>query len=315
LLEGASIISVPITVQGTDAVVHSPGGQGVHHIFDIVEIPANASNEVALRITTNETPNFVWISIGAGRYLQASRTSEGGGQAFWEVTYRPTQFVPHTIQVSANAQYLVDQHIATQSFSVNLVAPFVPVAAPRITSVSARPTTIDAGDRTTVTIRTNLDAEHVWLEVDGRRVNARRGNSTATTRTWTAEVRPDRTQNVRIYANATNVEQGAATDTVRITVRDRTDSNARIISATLRATTIRHGDVTYIDVRTNDYVTNVWATIDGARVVGSQHDRVAGHRYWNIRVWAHESQTIRVYASTTNHVDDADVRTVSLTVN
>jgi hypothetical protein len=315
MVEGAAVISMPIIVHGGGEAIQAPTTASEHQIIEVMEIPATASNEVNIRIITNSTPTYVWLSLGGGRYVQANRVSESGGQITWERTYRPQQFTPHTIQISANNQYLVDQHVVTQSFNVALTAPYVPTVTPRITSSSARPTTINEGERTTVTIRTNLDVEYVWLDVDGRRVNARRGNSTATTRNWTADIRPDRTQNVRIFANSANQEQGAATDTVRITVRDRSDSNARVTSAVLRQSTIRSGDRVIIDVRTNEYVNNVWAMVDNQRVYGSRVSSSSSTQDWEINIWPLSSQTIRVYGSTTSQAADADVRTVSITLN
>jgi hypothetical protein len=316
-VEGASTISIPVTVNFA-AQPQQPTPQApqatAHRIYSITEVEATQPQSVSLRITTDAAAGSVWVIPEPGRYLQATRVA--GESGVWELNYRPRTFAPHQVQVHANHVYIIDPSMASETFAVNLLAPYVPpVNPPGINRVSASPTNISRGDRTTITVRTNTQVEHVWMEVNGRRVDARRAGSTATNRNWEAEVRPDSTQTIRVYANATNTTQGADTDSVRVTVREFED--ARITSASPRQSNIRQGERTIIDVRTNEDTRYVWAMVGNTRVNGRRDGGSGNNRDWTIEVQpnrAGESNSIRVYASSTNHERDADTRTVNIFV-
>ena len=323
-VEGAASVSIPITVQGAGVAqqpvppspVQPPQGQARHRIYSITETPAPRAESVTLSIVTDAGSGYVWISPEANRYIRASRVSQSGNQSTWEVTYTPRQFGRHQVTVSANAAYVLDQFVVSETFAVELAAPYVPTARAAINRANANPSTVGSGDRTTITVTTNLDVEFVWAEVDGRRVNARGVRGSATTRTWELDVRPDRTQQVRVFANTTDSTSGAATSDVRITVRDET---ARIIRATAQRNVIDQGEWTTIEVRTNTDVENVWAMVDGQRVNARRGSTASGNREreWTIEVRPNRlgNNSIRIYASTTNHERDADTTTVNIRVD
>ncbi|MCL2400168.1 MAG: hypothetical protein FWC91_10580 [Defluviitaleaceae bacterium] len=312
VVAGASIVSIPITVNGTEGFVSSTG-QGVHHIYSITETEASQPNTVTLTIVTNAAPQFVWAHIGGGRYVQANRISQTASQATWEMSYRPPQYVAHTIEVSANHAYIIDETIVSQSFSVALAAPFVPlVSDASISRVTISPSTVDYRGRATITVRTNHEAEHVWAEVDGRRVNATRGSTTATLRNWTIEVRPDETQTITVYANTTNDTQGADTETVRVTVREE---QPRITNLSLTRNSIRPGEWTTINITTNNEVEHVWANVDGTRRNASRESSTSNTRTWRIDIQPNNSQQITVYANRTNNNSGADSDRISVNVN
>jgi hypothetical protein len=316
-VEGAAVISVPITVNPVaveplpEQIPQMPV-VNVHRIYGITEVEATQPQSVSLRIVTDAEAGSVWVVPEPGRYLQASRAA--GEPGVWEINYRPRTFAPHQIQVNANHIYILDASLATENFSVHLAAPYVVTVSPSINRVTAPLTTISRGDRLTISVRTNNDVEHVWMEVDGRRVNARRAGGTATNRNWDAEVRPDSTQTIRVYANTTNDPQGASSDTIRITVREQED--ARITgSPTIDRNWLSYGERTTIHVRTNEDARYVWAVVNGSRVNGRREGTTGNDRNWTIDVRPDNSQTIRIYASSTNHERDADTRSISITVN
>ena len=319
-LEGAAVVSIPITVNAAGGAVAQPGnvGQGAqgHQIISITEIEATAANEVSLSIVTNDTPREVWIVVsaaGGDRFHRAVVVSQGDGRITWRVNYRPPTFTPHTVAVFANELYQLNGLEVTQSFNVNLVAPFIPPVNPAIINVSARPTNIDYRDTSTITVRTNTDVEYVWAYVDGRRVNARRGAFAATQRTFTLDVRPDSTQTIRIYANSTNSSEGANHDSVRITVRDRR-SDPRIDSVNLSHTNIRPGEMTTIEVRTNADTEHVWVVVEGIRVNLQRGASTSTTRNWSANIWPGRSESIRVYAGRTSTDSDADRSSIWINV-
>ena len=313
--EGAAVVSIPIVVNatGTAGLPTTSGGQSIHNIYSITETEASQPYTVTLTIVTSAAPQFVWANLGGGRFMQANRTSQTATQATWELTYRPQNYVAHTIEVSANHAYVVDDSIYTRSFSVALSAPFVqPVTPVSISRATISPTTVDYRGRATITVRTNHEAEYVWAMVDGRRVNASRGSTTATLRNWTIDVRPDETQTITIYANVTNTEQGAATDTVRVTVREL---QPRIENTRFSRNNIRVGEWTTIYITTNTEVEHVWAFVDNTRLNATRESSTSTTISWRIEVNTDNSQTITVYANRTNTSSGADTDRMSLTVN
>jgi hypothetical protein len=318
-MEGASAVIIPITVgaAAAEAAPTQPMQQQMHRIYSVEETTAPAPNTVTLTIVTNEAPQFVWIGLGSNQYLQGTLVSRTDTQATWEITYRPPQFVPHQAQVSANHAYVVDEHIATQNITVNLTAPFQQAqraardTIPTISRVNASSSNIYFGERTTLTIRTNTIAEYVWAEVDGRRVDAARTNASATTRTFTMEIRPDRTQTLQVFANTTNNTEGAATERITISVGG---AEPRIDSANASRTEINWGETARIDVQTNIEVEHVWAIVNGSRVNGRRETNTAAARTWTIDVRPDHSQTITVYANRISDHHGADTRTVRIDV-
>jgi hypothetical protein len=320
-VEGAATVNIPVTVAGTAAADTQPpaGNQAVspagHQIISVIETPAPAANSVALRVVTNATPTHVWTYIPGTGYLQFTLATQTPDTKTWELTYRPALYMPHNAVISANHAWAVDQNVVTYNYMVLLSAPFVaPIVQiqPAITRVSMNPTTVIRDQRTTLTVRTNVDVNYVWAEVDDRRVNATRTSSSATARTWSIEIRPDRTQTVAIYANSTNTVQGAASDSIRVTVRE---AEVAIIRADLGRTRIWEDEGTSIDVRTNLEAEHVWAIVDGRRVNATRGAASGNERTWTIDIRPRESQTIAIYANTTTSESNAARTTVRITVD
>jgi|GEM_PF-3973848 len=103
-------IQVPYT---TAQVIHS-----------IAEIPANAPNMVTLSIITGANSNFVWGQVEGDRYIMATLQAESLTNRTWHISYRPTHFTSHTINISANHAYIIDEQQTTSTFQVMLSAPF-----------------------------------------------------------------------------------------------------------------------------------------------------------------------------------------------
>jgi len=317
-LQGAASFTIPITVtaggggaiQIGNHVATSP--TSVHSIHSITEVRSSSPGTVILRIVTDAASNQVWIRLGVNQNIRASLISTTATQRTWEVSYRPAQQIPHQIQISANHAFVNDRSVVTQSFSVNMSAAHISSGNPFINRLSANPSTIVRGDWTTITVRTNLDVAFVWADVDGRLINARRGSGSATTRAWTIDVRPNRTQNVRVYANTENTTVGADVDVIRISV---VDAMPRIDRMYIRNAEIELGQSTVIDVTTNADVEHVWAVVDNRRVRARRVSSSSREREWIIDVSPNRSQTIRVYANAFDDDDGADIFSVRVTVN
>jgi hypothetical protein len=315
---GASIVSVPVTVNASAAAPSQPQlppvQQSGHSIISIEEIDTNRSGSVSLRIVTDSDSGAVWINH-RGRYAQANRVSQSADQSTWEVNYSPNPFSAHQVVVSANHAFMIDGSQVTQNFDVNIVAPYVPAVLAAINSVTVNQRSVDRGERATITVRTNRATEHVWAEVDGSRVNGRVESTSASTRRWTIDIRPDRSQSVRVFANTTNTDEGAVSDTIRVDVGD---ARARIHDVRIQDSTISRGSATRIEVETNAEANNVWAEVNGARINGrreNQGNSTTARRRWTIDVRPEWTQTISVFANSSNETRDADRSSVQITVN
>jgi len=257
---------------------------------------------------------------GSVNVRPATSTSRDGAQRTWTVSYRPSQTGTHQVTVNANNVWQLGGRQATRTHTVENVAPYVPTptvtpSSTTITRTSASPSTVRRGNRSTITVRTSRDVQYVWAMVDGRRVNARRGQLSAAHANWTVDVRPDRTQSITVYANTSNSATGAATDTVRITVSG--DAYARISSVTptsINLTRLGAGSANTITVRTNAETNYVWAMVNDSRVQGTRVSTGDGEREWEIVVHPQWNQPIRVYAHTRNSNSDGNAVTRNVNV-
>ncbi|MCL2400958.1 MAG: hypothetical protein FWC91_14610, partial [Defluviitaleaceae bacterium] len=241
---------------------------GIQRIYSIAETPAPAPNTVKLTVITGASSNYVWIQLEGTRYVKGNLVSQTATQRTWEIVYRPTNYTSHTAQISANHAYILDDKVVFQMFPVTLSAPFVNPANPVIHSATARQTNLILGETTTIAVETNTDADYVWAEVDGRRVNARRTNTSAVSshvRTWTINIRPEESQIVEVYARASGIGQETTGPGVNIRVNEAVPE-AIILRASASSENIIQGDSTTITVRTNSDTTHVWAEVDGRRV-------------------------------------------------
>jgi len=326
---GAASLSLPIAVTGGSAgqQAQTPTqqtGTGQHRIYDIEEVAA-AANNVTLRIVTDARVNNVWINLGPGLYRQAASSSQTPTQRIWSVTYRPPQAGAHQVTVSANHAFIVDQHVVSQRF--NVTREIAPTSSPSpssgnnqasnvsINRVSVSPTPAIRNARATITIRASRDVQHVWAQVDGRRVNARRVQGGATVSTWEMEITPDRTQTIEFYANTVNNASGAATYSFRLEVQ--TEANPRIINitpSTIELWAQQPGSATTLVIRTNNDTEYVWAEVNGNRVRATSFRTVSSQREWEIVVRPEWTQQIRVYAHTRNNNNDGRAYTRNVTV-
>jgi len=316
---GAASVIVPITVNSATAVAPTaPAPQeGSHQILNIEETEASAVNMVTLTVTTNNTPGEVWMDLGEGRFVRATRAGQSGNQTTWTIEYRPPVRQNHAIVIYANYEYLIDGSEVSQNFTVTFAAPFVPptpVLNPTIVGTTMSPRTVDTNGRTTITVRTNLDVTHVWAEVDNARVNARRDGATATTITWSIIAHPRQSQSIRIFANSENSQQGAVSTTETVSVVDRV-AIPTIHSATANRNQVSFNEFVNIEVVTNGDADFVWAMVNGNHINASRTSTSGNVRTWNLSVHPQWTQDIRIYASRNNNdVNNAATSWVHITV-
>lgn len=288
-------------------------------IYSIAEVSAPFPESVRLSVVTGESSNYVWVQFEGNRYVQGTIVSEIGNQRFWEIVYRPIHFTSHTVKVGANHAYILDDYLVGQIFQILLSAPFVRPANPQIASVSVRQSNLVLGETTTITVSTNADVEHVWAEVDGRRINARRTNASAgsvAVRLWSINIRPHESQTIIVFAVARDSKQDPVSRDVTIRVNESVPE-AIITRAYATPENIIAGDYTTINVRTNSDTTHVWAEVDGRRVNARRVSTARSFTStvtWELKVSPRESQQITVFAGTRNNDRYADTQRVRVNV-
>jgi len=337
---GAAVMNIPVTVTGAaqatqQATQHAavpaivpaaPANLGPIQIASITETPATRQGFVQLTVVTGAQATDVWANFdrvnnarATGRFARATMLSQDANSRTWTINFDPAVWAAQTVEVGANRSYTWDG-AETQAFNLTLAQPFVAPVAPRINSANASPSNVSRGSSVTINVATNPDVEHVWIrDADGREFNATRTTTTTSARNWRVSFTPQRTGTVRVFANATRVEAGAATRNVSVTVggtggNDWDDGDAQIVG-TPRATWVDR-DTTRIDVTTNRYAETVWVTVpgDNRRFVLERMNSGTGNRTWSTEVWDIRSGNIVVSASSSrgnvNNLTAESTRTI-----
>jgi len=337
----AAVMNVPVTVSGSGTstpttpvgnvvVPPAPPNLGPLAIASVTETPATRQGFVQLTVVTGNQVADVWANFdranntrATGRFARATMLSQDTNSRTWVIDFDPAVWAAQTIEIGANRTYTWPG-ATTQQYTLILSQPFVAPAAPRINSVNASPRTVSSGNSTTLTIATNLDVEHVWIrDVDGREFNAHRTTSTASARNWSVNFSPNRTGTVRVFANSTRTETGAATRNETITVggsgsgsgNNWSDGDAQIIGTPTAR--LVGGDTTRIEVTTNRYAETVWATLPGnQRISLHRTNSGTGNRTWETEAWdisSHGSILISVSSvrGNINNLHADDTRTVN----
>jgi hypothetical protein len=280
---GAVSISIPITVTGAGTTVNPPGV--VHSglaIVSITEIAALAPQQVRMEIVTGLEVAEVWVHHSENRYPRGVRVSSDATTQTWHVNLLGLTPWQQTVTVSANRTFHVTG-ATNQSYTLRHTAPFVAPTNPLIISASVNPVQVVLGGTSTVTLSTNADVNHVWMMVNGARVNATRTTTTATgVRNWTAIIAPTTTGNITIHANATDTAVGAATRNVWVeALQTRVVISHASAAWVYNANNVRTG--VRVLVHTNLEATDVWLNVGNRLNLSFPSHTRSG----NTRVWDH----------------------------
>lgn len=296
----AARISIPVAVSGTATTtpttpVHNvliptpPVNLEPVAIANITETPAIRQGYVQLTVVTGNEANEVWVNFdrvnnarGTGRFTRATMASQGAHYRTWVLNFRPLSWSVQQVEIGSNRTYNWPG-AATQTFSLTLTRPFVTPVIPTIQNVSVSPRNVSQGGSTTFTIRTNLDAENVWVrDANGREVEASRTTTTASVRNWTVTFNPQRSGNVTVFANSTRTTEGAATRNENITI-----GNVRASILYTPTASAIGGNQTRINVTTNQHAESVWAIMPGTNNFVALHrtDWGTGNRSWTTDTW------------------------------
>jgi hypothetical protein len=216
-----------------------------------------------------------------------------------------------------------------------LAFPLMAVATPAITSLQMDRTTVAQGQSITFSVRTTPEAQFVFAMTDGIRAQGTRINTDAAgNHNWQITVNPSRSTTVVIFANATNVEAGAASMSIPVTVTGTatTDPGFNVIPGTPGADVTNIGPLGIANLRetpavaqgqvrltlnTGPEVGYVWARFDGN--LYARGTRIAqGHGYltWTIdfrpRSWS--PQQVQVGANRVFNYTGATLQNFQLTL-
>ena len=290
----AATVTVPITVAAGTNVTHGvnspgatfPGGTGPLAIHSIIETPAVRDGHVQLTVVTGPGVNEVWVRFDGNLFRRgqeqiALRTNTA---RTWTIDFHPQNRTTQNLQVGANTVYSfagATVHNHTLALAAAHAHPTTSVIED--ITVANRDTTL--GGQTTFTIRTNMDAEYVWItDADGVRYNATRTDSLIF-RTWTVSFSPQRTGSILVHANNTDTFAGAATRSEHVTVRA---NNARILNASASWVEGTSNSV-YVQVTTNQFGGRVWIELPDGRRPMLTHQSGTGP---NNRIWSAEVHDI-----------------------
>jgi len=223
------------------------------------------------------------------------------------------------------------------AFLLILAFPITAAATPAFTSLNADRTTVAQGQSITFSVRTTPEARYVFAMIDGARAQGTRVNTDAAgNHNWQVTVNPTRSTTVVVFANSHNVEAGAATMSIPVTVTGTTaadpgfpviplppgtgnlDNIGPVGIANLRETpAVARGQVR-LTLNTGPQANYVWVRFDGNLYARGEMiaQSPAGYRTWTIdfqpRVWS--VQQVQVGANRTFHYTGAALQSLQLTL-
>ena len=289
----------------------------------------NAGHGVTFTIRTVGA-NYLFADTGGTVPVIGERqgAADAAGRTSWSLSFNPTS--NQRVVVYANAVNAMEG-AATITIPINVVhaagLPQQPTPLPpqgqgvhRIVSV----TEIEATQPNSVNLRIVTDdaAQVVWISPSpGRYMQAAR--VAGSLNTWEIQYRPQTFTPHQLQVSANHayiVDDNMATQNVSIALSAPFVAPVIPIAITRLSaspSTIDDGGRTDISVRTTGDVRYVWATINGSRVNarGSGAAGAAGVRTWEfLNVRPNDTQTIRVYANTTDSTTGAVSDSVRVTV-
>jgi hypothetical protein len=258
----AATITVPVTVTGSAV---NPGGETTTATNGTISITGVKKGSdkyydgdiVRFTVTTNAAVNYVFAQYDGQPYtvgvLQPSSTA---ASKIWVFAFRPTRSQLLTIQ--ANTEYSTGNSIKVYQNIELLPISQKPVPVV-IQNITPDKNPVNKGESIRLTIRTNLDANFVWVEYDTNKVATvqRPSTTTATYKTWIADFKPTSDQSVVVNASSTSQSVSETTQSLRIYVDDYYEK-PNIKSAKAQWTDTSHNQIT-ITVVTNESVNYVIA--------------------------------------------------------
>ncbi len=316
-VSNATVLELPVTVSGSGSSVTTPvatppptssAGESGVTISSVTE--AWSGKTVTLTVRTNTLANNVWVNYD-GKYTQATLSNSDTNGKNWTLKFNPS--IIQVVTVSANTSYKTN---GATNISHQLVEPPAPPAKPTISNVSANRTNLYYNENTTITVRTNVDTEYVWVDYDNTTEEADLQDETRTYRSWKVTIRPSKTQTVKVYANTVDGSTGAVSRNLSLSVGNQYSNRATVSSAYANWNTY----ATYsdgwlkVDATTNSYAAYVWFVYNGQEY---NMQRSSGSNTWYFDGYVNNNNysynnSLVVYASEQRNDNYPATRSVSI---
>ncbi|MCL2708067.1 MAG: hypothetical protein FWF03_03015, partial [Defluviitaleaceae bacterium] len=164
---------------------------------------------VRITVKTNEKAEHVWVRYNDGTFKKGSlKSANPDGERTWTIDIKPEG--TQTVRVSANTIYSYGGAASVER-DVLFSEPVATVNGLRLSRAN-----VPEGEYVTVTITTNVAATQVWVKHDDTTTDARLTRTTKSSKTWSATIRPEKTQTLSVYANVTKSETGASKKTISL---------------------------------------------------------------------------------------------------
>ena len=306
------------------AISANDGDTAAFIFFEASATTITAGQSVTFTIQTSGS-NAVFATVGGSNISATPRAGGSPESTWWDLTVNPA--ATQLIVVQANAPggaesasvripVTVGGAVATQPTTPQ--APAAQAGAHRIYSV----TEVEAPYQNSVKLEIVADAgsNFLWVRLpDGRYMRGNRTGSSGTQSTWEVVYRPQpySAHQIQVFSNGADhrpVVDNTINQQINLTAPFVRPVTPTITRASASPSTIEPGARTTITVRTNADVEYVWAMVDGRRVNSRRGSTGTTTRTWTIDVRPDETQTIRVYANTTDSTSGADTDTVRVTV-
>jgi hypothetical protein len=292
--------------------------------FSAPNTTINAGNSVSISVTTNAAASHVFTMVDGTRVRPASQTQDASGDITWNLVCSPSR--TQELRIYANTSDSTEG-ARTISIQVTVNPPSAGTgtgtgtaggqAAAGVAITSIVETRGSTSDVAVLTVETTTSVNEVWVQFNADRFSrARLATETADTKTWTLSIRPTAPQNVIVSANTAYVVRGAATQEFSVTMQGGRPAGgvATITNARANRTTVAPGGNVDLTITTNLNATDVWVAVDGRNVDATRTNETRTAQTWTARINPAATQTITIYANSSDSLEGAVSRTLRITV-
>jgi hypothetical protein len=299
----------------------------------IYETSVESGETMLIDVNTNSSTTHVFAMVGNTRVAALPQGQNAAtGNISWRLTIAPTQ--TQIIDIFVNSADRMDGAVVI-NVPVTVVASSTGTGTPTSSgtpTASATGVVIfdvaetrgSAANRVILTVETNTVAKEVWVQFGTRFQRARIASQTDDVITWRfTEITLTEPQTVKVSANVEYLNRGAATRDFNVTMQatpPATNSasagggRANITGVRANTSNIVVGRNIELTITTNINTTNVWVDVDGRTVTADERSSTRTTKTWRVVVTPNRSQTLTVYANTSDSAEGASTRTHSVTV-
>jgi len=293
----------------------------------------------ATQITPGQSISFTVNTTSAANYVYVYSNVDGittsglltntldSGEKVWSVTASPKVSQNITVYASATQELTSSTSAATLQIPVTVSGTQggtgtegygVGSAGVAVNGITESRT----GSNVTLTVRTDAQANNVWVKFDGDRFVQGRPTASGSEneKVWTIVFRPSQAQTVTVSANtryqtngATNVSHNVMSASTAVT---RGTAVINSVSVSPSSAQISYNGSATLTIRTNAETDYVWVDYDNAESDARISSETRTSKTWTVRVSPDRTQTINIYANSGDQTTSgAARRTQRITVS